>query len=133
MENEETVCERGYAGVAARRGGRGGAADAVGEDGEEQQAAGVQGLAPRAGDAHRTDAAGGADNDRRGWVGRLILPSFVPAEEQFEELLFDRGLEAADEGGRAGSQAASEVVALDDEVAGALDGAEERNRFTVEE
>ena len=55
------------------------------------------------------------------------------AQEQFEELFFDGGLEAADEGGGVGAQGAGEVVALEDEVAGAVDGAEEGDRFAVEE
>lgn len=55
------------------------------------------------------------------------------AQEEFEELFFDGGLEAANEGDRVGAQGAGEVVALEDEVAGALDGAEEGNEFTVEE
>ena len=42
----------GDAGVAARCSRRGGAADAVGEGGEEQEAAGGEGAAPGAGDAH---------------------------------------------------------------------------------
>ena len=55
------------------------------------------------------------------------------AQEQFEELFFDGGLEAADEGGGVGAQGAGEVVALEDEVAGTMDGAEEGDRFAVEE
>ncbi len=43
------------------------------------------------------------------------------AQEEFEELFFDGGLEAADEGGEVGAQGAGEVVAFEDEVAGALD------------
>ena len=55
------------------------------------------------------------------------------AQEQFEELFFDGGLEAADEGDGCGGQGAGEVVALEDEVAGAMDGAEEGDGFAVEE
>ena len=55
------------------------------------------------------------------------------AQEQFEELFFDGGLEAADEGGGVGAQGAGEVVAFEDEVAGAVDGAEEGDGFAVEE
>ena len=55
------------------------------------------------------------------------------AEEEFEELLFDGGLEAADECSGVGAQGAGKVVALEDEVAGAVDGAEEGDRCTVEE
>ena len=55
------------------------------------------------------------------------------AQEQFEELFFDGGLEAADEGGGVGAQGAGEVVALEDEVAGTMDGAEEGDGFAVEE
>ena len=55
------------------------------------------------------------------------------AQEQFEELFFDGGLEAADEGGGVGAQDAGEVVAFEDEVAGAVDGAEEGDGFAVEE
>ena len=56
-----------------------------------------------------------------------------PAQQKFEELLFDGGLEAADECDRRGAQGAGEVVAFEDEVAGALDGAEEGDGFAVEE
>ena len=55
------------------------------------------------------------------------------AQEQFEELFFDGGLEAADEGDGCGGQGAGEVEALEDEVAGAMDGAEEGDGFAVEE
>ena len=55
------------------------------------------------------------------------------AQEQFEELFFDGGLEAADECGGCGAQGAGEVVAFEDEVAGAVDGAEEGDGFAVEE
>ena len=55
------------------------------------------------------------------------------AQEQFEELFFDRGLEAAGEGSECGAQGAGEVVAFENEVAGAVDGAEKGNGFAVEE
>ena len=55
------------------------------------------------------------------------------AQEEFEELFFDGGLEAADEGGGCGAQGAGEVVAFEDEVAGAVDGAEEGDGFAGEE
>lgn len=57
--------EGGDAGVAAGRRGGGGTAEAVGEGGEEQEAAGGERIAPRARDAHVGEAAGGADNDGR--------------------------------------------------------------------
>ena len=55
------------------------------------------------------------------------------AQEELEELFFDGVLEAADEGGGTGAQGAGEVVAFEDEVAGAVDGAEEGDGFSVEE
>ena len=55
------------------------------------------------------------------------------AQEQFEELFFDGGLEAADECDRVGAQGAGEVVAFEDEVAGAVNGAEEGDGLAVEE
>ena len=55
------------------------------------------------------------------------------AEEEFEELFFEGGLEAADECDRVGAQGAGEVIAFEDEVAGAVDGAEEGDGFAVEE
>ena len=51
VEDEDTVGKGGDAGVAAGRGGRGWTADAVGEGGEEQEAAGGEGVAPGAGDS----------------------------------------------------------------------------------
>ncbi len=56
----------GDAGVAARRSGRGGAADAVGEGGEEQEAAGGEGVAPGAGGAHVGEDAVDFVNDGPG-------------------------------------------------------------------
>ena len=70
---------------------------------------------------------GGAESVWPGW--RCWL-----AQEQFEELFFDGGLEAADEGDVAkGTQGTGKVVAFEDEVAGAVDGAEEGDGFAVEE
>lgn len=108
-------------------------AEAVREGGEEQEAAGADGIAPGAGDTHVGEAAGGADYDgwRRG-RGAAGL-AWWPAQEEFEELFFDGGLEAADEGDGVGAQGAGKVVAFEDEVAGALDGAEEGSEFAVEE
>ena len=58
----------GDAGVAAGRSGRGGAADAVGEGGEEQEAAGGEGAAPGAGDAHvGEDAVDFVNDGLDGW------------------------------------------------------------------
>ena len=121
VEYEDTVGEGGDAGVAAGGGGGGGTAEAVGEGREEQEAAGGDGIAPRAGDAHVGETAGGADYD--GWrrargVGRS---GSGLTQEEFKELFFDGGLEAADEGNGVGAQGAGEVVAFEDEVAGALD------------
>ena len=121
VEDEDTVGEGGDAGVAAGGRGGGGAAEAVREGGEEQEAAGGDGIAPRAGDAHVGETAGGADYD--GWrrargVGRS---GSGLTQEEFKELFFDGGLEAADEGNGVGAQGAGEVVAFEDEVAGALD------------
>ena len=65
VEDEDAVGEVGDAGVAAGRGGGGGTAEAVGEGGEEQEAAGGERMVPGAGDAHVGEAAGGADYD--GW------------------------------------------------------------------
>ena len=55
------------------------------------------------------------------------------AQEQFEEFFLDGGLEAADEGSGKGTQGTGKVVAFEDEVAGAVDGAEEGDGFAVEE
>ena len=55
------------------------------------------------------------------------------AQEQFKELFFDWGLEAADKGSGVGAQGAGKVVAFENEVAGAVDGAEEDDGFAVEE
>lgn len=121
VEDEDAVGKGGDAGVALGRGGGGGTAEAVGEGGEEQEAAGGKGIAPGARDAHIREAAGGADYDRwRRGLGMAGLACGL-AQEEFEELFFDGGLEAADEGDGVGAQGAGEVVALDDEVAGALD------------
>ena len=65
VEDEDAVAEGSDAGVAAGGGGGGGTADAVGEGGEEQEAAGGERVAPGAGDAHIGEAAGGAGYD--GW------------------------------------------------------------------
>ena len=65
VEDEDAVGEGGDAGVAAVRGSDGGTAEAVGEGGEEQEAAGGERVVPGAGDAHVGEAAGGADYD--GW------------------------------------------------------------------
>ena len=80
-----------------------GRAEAVGKGGEEQEAAGGEGIAPRAGDAHVGEAAGGADYDR--WRRGRIVAGLIGglAEEEFKELFFDGGLEAADEGGGVGT------------------------------
>jgi len=133
VEDEDAVGKGGDAGVAAGGGGGGGTAEGVGEGGEEKEAAGGEGIAPGAGDAHVGEAAGGADYD--GWqrgrsVGGL---GYGLAQEEFEEFFLDGGLEAADEGDGVDAQGAGEVVTFDDEVAGALDGAEEGNRLTVKE
>ena len=63
VEDKDAVGEVGDAGVAAGSGGGGGTAEAVGEGGEEQEAAGGERLVPGAGDAHVGEAAGGADYD----------------------------------------------------------------------
>lgn len=118
VEDEDAVGKGGDAGVAAGGGGGGGTAEAVGEGREEQEAAGGEGIAPGAGDTHWGEAAGGADDDGGRRVGGL---GYGPAQEEFEELFFDGGLEAADEGGGKGAQGAGEVVAFEDEVAGAFD------------
>ena len=64
---------------------------------------------------------------RRGGLGCWL------AQEQFEELFFDGGLEAADKGSGVGAQGAGKVVAFEDEVAGAVEGAKEGDGFAVEE
>ena len=102
VEYGDAVGKGGDAGVAAGDGGGGGAADGVGEGGEEQEAAGGEGVAPGAGDAHFGEAAGGADYDGREAGIRMRWLARGPAQQQFEELLFDGGLEAADEGGGVG-------------------------------
>ncbi len=56
----------GDAGGAAGGSGRGGAADAVGEGGEEQEAAGGEGVAPGAGGAHVGEDAVDFVNDGPG-------------------------------------------------------------------
>lgn len=133
VEDEDAVGKGGDAGVAAGGGGGGGTAEAVGEGGEEQEAAGGERIAPGAGDTHVGEAAGGADY--HGWQqGRGTAGlGCGPAQEEFEELFFDGGLEAADEGDGVDAQGAGEVVAFEDDVAGTLDGAEEGNRLTVKE
>ncbi len=117
VEDEDAVGEGGDAGVAAGRGGGGGTAEAIGEGGEEQETAGGKGIAPGTRDAHIGEAAGGADYDR--WRRGLGMAGL--AQQEFEELFFDGGLEAADEGDGMGAQGAGKVVALEDEVAGTLD------------
>ena len=103
VEDENAVGEGGDAGVAAGCGGGGGTAEAVGEGGEEQEAAGGEGVVPGAGDAHVGEATGGADYDGwRSWRGVGGL-GWGPTQEEFEELFFDGGLEAADEGGGVGA------------------------------
>ncbi len=133
VENEDAVGEGDDAGVTLGRGGGGWTAEAVGEGGEEQETTGGEGGAPGSRDAHVGEAAGGADYGgwRRGrGAGGLGCGL---AQEEFEELFFDGRLEAADEGDGVGAEGAGEVVALEDEVAGALDGAEEGGRIAVEE
>ena len=121
VEDEDAVCEGYSTGVALGRGGGGWTADAVEEGGEEQEAASGEGFAPGAGDAHIGEAAGGADNGgwRRG-LGRAGL-ACGSAQQEFKELFFDWGLEAPDERDGVDAQGASEVVAFEDEIAGALD------------
>ena len=85
------------------------------------------------GNAHGGEAAGGADSGGREAGIRMGGLARGPAQQKFEELLFDGGLEAADGGDRRGAQGAGEVVAFEDEVAGAVDGAEEGDGFAVEE
>ena len=65
VEDENAVGEGGDTGVAAGRGDGGGTAEAVREGGEEQEAAGGEGIAPGAGNAHCGEAAGGANYDGR--------------------------------------------------------------------
>ena len=98
-----------------------GTAEAVRGGGEGQEAAGGDGIAPGAGDVHGWEAAGGADYD--GWRRALCMAGLASwlAQEKFEELLFYGRLEAANEGDGVGAQGAGEVVAFEDEVAGALD------------
>lgn len=133
VKDEDAVGEGGDAGIAAGRGGGGGTAEAVGEGGEEQKAAGGERIAPGTGDAHGCEAAGRADYDgwRRGrGVGGLVCGL---AQEEFEELFFDGKLETANEGDGMCAQSAGEVVTLEDEVAGALDGAKEGDGCAIEE
>ena len=117
VEDEDAVGKGGDVGIALGRGGGGWTTEAVGEGGEEQEAAGGKGIAPGARDAHAGEAAGGADYNRwrrgRGMAGL--------AQQEFKELLFYGGLKAADESDGVGAQGAGEVVAFEDEVAGALD------------
>ena len=61
VEYGDAVGMGGEVGVAGGGGGGGGAADGVREGGEEQEAAGGEGVAPGVGDAHVGEAAGGAD------------------------------------------------------------------------
>ena len=133
VEDEDAVGEGGDAGVALGCGGGGGAAEAVGEGGEEQKAAGGERVAPGAGDAHCAEAAGGADDDGGEAGFGMRARACGLAQQEFEELFFDGGLEAADEGHGGGAQGAGEVVAFEDEVAGAVDGAEEGDGLAVEE
>ena len=121
VEDEDAVGEGGDAGVAAGGGGGSGTAEAVGEGREEQEAAGGERVVPGAGDAHAGEATGGADYD--GWRRGHGMAGLVCglAQEEFEELFLDGGLEAADEGNGVGAQGAGEIVAFEDEVAGALD------------
>ena len=65
VEDGDAVGKGGGAGVAAGGGSGGGAADGVGEGGEEQEAAGGEGVGPGAGDAHVggvLGASGGPDS-----------------------------------------------------------------------
>ncbi len=103
VEDEDAVGEGGDAGVEAGCGGGGGAAEAVGEGGEEQETAGGKWVAPGAGDAHVGEAAGGADNDGWRWGRGVVGLAGGLAEEELEKLSFNGGLEAADEGGGVGA------------------------------
>ena len=103
VEDEGAVGEGGDAGITAGCGGGGGTAEAVGECGKEQEAASGKWVAPGAGDAHVGEAAGGADYDGWRWGRSMDGLGCRLAQEEFEKLFFDGGLEAADEGGGVGA------------------------------
>lgn len=86
VEKGDLVGQRCHQLVAAVGEGGGGAADFLGERGEQQQAAVVDAGAPVLGKPHGFDAARRADDNG--------LPS---AQEDFQALLLDRRVEATDD------------------------------------
>jgi len=68
------------------------------------------------------NAAGGAIDDGLG-----------APQQDFEAVLFDRGVETADDGNFCISQSLGEIIGFEDKVAGAFDGAEEGDRWSFEQ
>lgn len=93
---------------------RGGAVLGFAEGREDEQAVLLQARAPGRGYAHGMDGPGRADDD-----------GLVAAEEEGEAFFFHGRLETADGGHSISAETAGEVVGLEDQVAGALHGAEE--------
>lgn len=58
-------------------------------------------------------------------AGRAVDDGLGTPEQNFEAVLFDRGVEAADNGNFCLSQGLSEVVGFEDQITGAFNGAEE--------
>ena len=94
----------------------GDAAFGLGEDGEDQQAAVGERLFPIRGNAFR-QAPGGTDDD--GWLA---------AQENAKALLFDRGVEAADDAVAGIAPLGGLVVGAEDEFARTTGGAEQGRR-----
>ena len=112
--DEDAVGDGGDEGVALGGETGGGAALVVGEGGKDEEAAHGKRSLPRGGEAHGGDAAGGADDDGLG-----------AAKKEVEALALHRGVEAADNGNPSVAEGAGKVVGAKNQVAGALDRAEE--------
>ena len=92
------------------------------EWGEDQQAALVRRLVPRSRDAHVLDAAGWANDD-----------GLIASQEQSQAFLFHRRLEPADHGDVRIPHRPREVIHLEDDIAGAPAGAEQRGQISIKD
>ena len=112
--NKNPVGQGGDQVVAAVGGIGGDAARGFLERGQQEQAAGVQGGLPGAGEAHSIQGAGQAEDER--------LPA---AQEDVQAVPFDRGMEAADDGFALVAEPGGSIVGAKDGVTGAASRAEQ--------
>ena len=114
MGDEDLIGQGGNQFVAAVGGVGGDAARRFLEWGQQEQASGVQGGLPGAGEAHSVQGARRAE-DQRLWA----------AQEDAQAVLFDRGVEAADDGFALIAEPGGGIVGAQEGVAGAVGGAEQ--------